>query len=321
MDANQAKVSTLVIGSTGHKLAEKCVNWGDTVYVGDHDLVIVDLTSLNEHILGEICGINPNYLFDLKEMIVEAQSKKSLKVICIIDEFFITDRVNKNEKKISNYSWCPVIPIFEEKPGNKIDRVNSDFSLKYVKHINSWDRLLDQTYNNTGYQENESKSIHFKIYTKKIIVNQISRAIVFSLSWKLYQYSEYTTLVESKEPIIFLPKIDDSKNGIDLLLEDFALSDGEDEPAPSWINEIPIFGEKDIFANLEQIDNSIKKLIEEKQNEEAKLKEKEEFKKLLYLKGIPLEMSVENSFKYLEIALSSPITQGQEDRFLTLGYW
>ncbi|GAI52794.1 unnamed protein product, partial [marine sediment metagenome] len=105
---NENKPRILIIGSKGHKLAKKCIDWGDYSYISDYDMVIVNTVSLDEKTLKELIKSQPSYLKKLRDQIVEGQIEKGLKLICIAEALIMVESDSK-DKKINNYSWCPVI--------------------------------------------------------------------------------------------------------------------------------------------------------------------------------------------------------------------
>ncbi len=53
--------SILVIGSKEHKGATKCIQWGELVYVGDYDFLVVNVASLTKEILQTVLQDDAGY--------------------------------------------------------------------------------------------------------------------------------------------------------------------------------------------------------------------------------------------------------------------
>ncbi len=302
--------SALVVGSLEHPIAEKCVDWGDNFYIGDYNMVIFNLSSLTIKKLIEINGKDKYYLSNIRDQIVEAQEKTDLIVFCIIDKF-ISDSYNSldNGKKISNYTWCPIIPIFEENAGKKIPKQNKTLKIRYPNMIKDWEVLLYKHYNNTNYEDGDDWDYSFDIKKVSYLVNNLKRDIAFGLTWSISVHSNYRK--GSNKPIIFLPKIEDLSKGINSILEDLVLIE---DPEPDWINEIEAPGEKDIKTKVKDKKEQIDKLKREKEELISESKDITKFKKLLYLQGKSLEKIVEEGLFLLNVNLKKLEVDNLEDR-------
>jgi len=315
-----AKTGVLVIGSNGHNLAEKCIDWGEDAYIGDYTFVIVNTVSLNKNILKKITEQSSDYFKNLRDQIVEVQTKRGLRLICITDKVIALDdsvtsdiknlfREGKN--KINNYSWCPVIPIFEETPGEKINRKNIKLKSKYVNLIKGWERLYLFQVDNTDIKFEKDDGRYFKAHPQYLITNEIDRAVAFELYWKVHKYYDYNIEIDSNGPILFLPKVDEVKRGIDLLLEDYCK---EEEVAPRWVGDIHLPGEVEKLQLMKDIEEKIKTLEDHRDKIKLEFEGINEYKKLLYAKGEELEDIVEKSFKLFDIELKKFEAGYKEDR-------
>lgn len=299
----------LVVGSSNHPLAEKCINWGDNFYVGDYEIIIFNLPSLDR---GEFLRINSrddHYFFNIRDQLVESQEKTNLIIICITDKMFVDGIHLVHEKKINNYTWCPIIPIFEENGGKKIPQQKRNLKIQYLNLVKEWELLLDKHYNNTGYDDGNDWGYTFKVDRVSYLYNNLKRDISFGFNWSISSRGSLTT--GSKKPIIFLPKISDIKHGIDLLLNDFTL---QDDPEPNWIQEITIAGQEGLEKKVKEEGKEIERLEELRNKSLEEIKELNKFKKLLYLQGKPLEKIVEESLLLLGVPLKKLVVDNLEDR-------
>ncbi|MBU2539803.1 hypothetical protein KJ786_01415 [Patescibacteria group bacterium] len=300
----------LIVGSLSHSLAEKCINWGDNFYVGDYEIIIFNLPSLDYGTFSKINTKNKYYFPNIRDQIVEAQEKTNLTIICITDKI-IVDKYNilDNNDKINNYTWCPIIPIFEENGGKKIPKQERKLKIQYLNLVKEWERLFSKYYNNTGYNNGDSWEYKFEINKIPYLYNSLGRDIAFGLSWSISTSGSFKK--GSNKPIIFLPKIGNIKDGIDLLLNDFVLND---EPEPDWIQEIKIVGQEGLEKKIEEEINKINQLEKTKNELIEAIKKLNKFKKLLYLQGKPLEKIVEESLLLLNVQIKELSVDNIEDR-------
>lgn len=309
------KTSVLVIGSQGHKKAEKSVAWGEFAYVPEFDVVICDTTSLTKDQLTNIFNTNRDYLPKLRSMFIEAQERRNLKIVVILSPLQIIDSSDDKGMKISNYYWSPIIPILEELPGNKIDTSKTHKGLKYFSKIKNWDRLYDSYINNTPYKYDSGNSDkRFQEHRIDYVVNGINRAIAFGFHWRVH--NGYGNVVIDSGDLVFLPSLGDSKESIDVLIEEFI---EDEEPQPNWISEIVLPAEQEIVTEITGIEGQIEVLETEKGTKLTTLNHLNEYKKILYLKGKTLERSVEHCFRFLGIELLSPTVGNEEDRYYAEG--
>jgi len=306
---NNHLFGTLVVGSSKHPLAEMCVEWGADFYVGDYEIIIFNLASLDYGTFSDINTKNKFYFSNIKDQIVEAQSKTNLVVICIADEIMIDEYNLLEDRKINSYSWCPIIPIFEENGGKKIPKQERKLKIQYLDLVKKWERLFDKYYNNTGYKDGDSWEYKFEINEISYLSNNLNRDIAFGLSWSISANGYFKK--GSKHPIIFLPKVDDINNGINLLLNDFVLNE---ELEPEWIKEVKIAGQADLENEIAGKDSQIEQLEKLKSESLEAIKKLNKFKKLLYLQGKPLEKIVEESFSLIGVKLKELDVDNIEDR-------
>jgi len=320
--SNNLQYNILVIGSTGHQGVTNCIEWGSLVYVGDYDALIIDTTTLTEEKLLEIIQEDNGYFNKLKKDISDVQEKRGIAISCIISPYVFSKTPNASENvnevlknNVNNYSWSPIIPIFEKIPdGQKLNKDKSTIAREYLDKISSYSLLFDGCVNNTGYvDKTEDKKIYTKLHDDSLLNNIIGRSVAFAITWKVHQYSDYTVLVDGNLPIKFIPPTDNINDGINILIKE--LSKISEEAAPDWVSGVTLPGENEIE---EQIDKKMKSIeltnieIQDLEKEKANLNI---YKKLLHSQGAELEEIVEKSFLLFGIDLQKPSVANIEDRY------
>lgn len=315
--------SILVIGSKEHKGATKCIQWGELVYVGDYDFLVVNVASLTKEILQTVLQDDAGYFGKLRKDITDVQQNKGITITCIIGPYAFSREIGSGEKDVddllrntvNNYSWSPVIPTLERIPtGEKLNKEKSSLPKEYLDRVKGYGLLYNGSVNNTGYVD---KSRDGHIYTKchqySLLKNNVGRDVAFGITWKVHQYSDYTTVVDSHLPIEFLPPTENISEGIDILISDFCKA--PEETVPEWIAEIILPGEKEIqdemnakIQSIDAIDKAIKEL-------DDKLAGISAYKRLLYSQGAELEEIVEQSLFLLGLKVEKPTVSNIEDRF------
>jgi hypothetical protein len=318
------KQSILVVGSTGHKNATKCIQWGEElVYVGDYDYLIFDTTSLNEETLKKIIQSDNGYFNKLRKDIADVQQNKGVAITCILSPYIFDRQIGSSERSIkdflsnttNNYSWSPIIPVLERIPtGEKINKESSNLPEEYLKAIKGYDVLYDSEFNNTGYVDrNREKGIFTNFRQKSLLKNNVSRDIAFAIGWKVCQNYDYNVIVDGNLPIEFLPPTQNTREGIDILINEFCKE--PEESMPDWISEIILPGEKEIKGKINAKIGEIDLVNGEIKELESELLNTTLYKKLLYAQGLELEDIVEKSLFLLGVELKKPDITNIEDRF------
>ena len=321
----------MVVGSKSHSLADKCINWGEDFYVGDYNVLVIHLKDLTPDQLDYLKTNKPDYIENMRKQIVEAQ-QEGLEVFCILDTFKFAKNVTKHndddtKKAWNNYAWSPIIPKLENVPeGKKINHSSSKLSPDYLKLIKDWAILWENSINNTGYTNyndlQNGRVIRTKIITNFLLENTIGRCLSFEAGWTVREENSngdyvFETLYSTEHPIVFLPKTEDDKKAIDIILAQ--LSKLEEELPPEWVTKLDIGNEKEIVSKIGRIKSEITAKEKEISVLEKDLNDLNEYKKLLYSSGHTLEEITEKSFKTLGISIISPNTKNIEDRLFIKG--
>jgi len=317
------KKSILVIGSSGHKNATNCIEWGELAYVGDYDFVIVNTVSLTKEVLVKILQNDEGYFEKLRKDITDVQQNKGIALTCVLGKYAFSRDTGYGTKNnndslrnmTNNYSWSPVIPVLEKIPtGEKLNKDKASLPKEYLDKINGYDLLYDGNVNNTRYvDKSQDGNIYTKCHQFSLLDNTVGRSVAFSITWKVHQFGDYNVIVDSHLPIEFIPAAEKNHEGIDILINEFCK--GPEELAPEWITEIILPGEKEIRDGINIKTQSIDLTVEEIKNLGGNLAQIEIFKKLLYSQGAELEDVVEKSLALLGIVVKKPSIPNVEDRF------
>lgn len=319
------KKSVLVVGSLGHSLADLCVKWGTEFYVGDYDVIIFTLKDLTPELIGYFRDNKPDYLEDIRKHLVEAQ-QKGLQVFCILEPNKLDPRVRQDDvetrKRWSNYSWSPIVPDLEAvAEGKKINFAGSKIFPDYLKLVKGASILFNSALNNTGYPDNKvggnSIVLRTSIDTVPLLTNSVDRTIAFKTSWRVSRLQAHTrTLLEvvaqATAPMVFLPQIENIKEGIDIIL--LTVTDQVAEIPPDWVTGINVGNEDELSIQILEKGSKIEALKNEVIAIEAQKAELAVYKKLLYASGDNLEEIVEKSLGFLGVVVTPPAVKGKEDR-------
>lgn len=311
------KPSVLVVGSEGHQKAEKCVAWGVYAYIGDYDLVIFNTASLSAEVIDTILTTDSTYFSKLKDMVLEAQVEKRLKIFGLLSPRVFGRRTGSEGRVVSNYDFFPIIPILEELPGNKLSTEKTSKTLKYFSKIRNWERLYSDFTNNTPYdfarRRAAQSQYRFSDGFTAYVVNSLGRAVAFGFSWRVYNLS--TVQIQGGESI-FVPLVEDVAQSVDLIIDEFL---EEEEPRPVWLDSVLMPGEESVIADISEIEDESRELGMKKNEKLGQLGQLNEYKKILYTKGKSLEGLVDYCFQILGVELLSPPVANEEDRYFEEG--
>jgi len=181
--------------------------------------------------------------------------------------------------------------------------------------IKSWNVIYDGGYlNNTGYEL--ERDVKLTVVTRTLLNNAAGKKIAFELEWRIIEDFPARTYVDnlivSQTPIVFLPKTEDTKAGIDVLID--VLLGPEEEPAPSWIKNYQLPGEIEKISEIQSLVSTKEEIEGKIDNNYKGLNKLNEFKKLLYSSGDELEAIVERSLAFLDIIIETTAKEGKEDR-------
>jgi len=318
--SNQIKEKKiLVIGSKGHKLANRCVLWKEIFpYLGDYDLIIINLQSLSGSILDSISEKLEEMRADINE-IVWANTE----VVCITAPPKISGGFLSGLPLRSNYHWCPIYPFFEQRKGESFEEERSG----YFKFVNQWTHFL-RNFSSNPYRVQRREEFNFKI--KSLLKNKARKHLAFELffiEWNLgaprYGRREKKDFITSNS-ILFLPPPTEIsiEEAVDFLLKDArGVSETEKYTLPEWANNVEIQNERLIKKAVEEKTELLKKAQKDIKGLQEKLSPILKYKLLLTeggegMAGDRLEDIVEESLRLIGIQVK-PGPKKKEDRIIT----
>lgn len=294
------KDKILVIGSKNHKFAES-VGWQDKIpYLGDYDLVIINLNTLNESKLNDLIKILPAKRTELNDAIWH-----DTRVICITAPTISIENT-------TNYDWCPIQIFYQEQKGKSFQAGKPKKG--YFGLVKEWSHYYVGSISSNYKLKNNEK---FSVRINPSLSNKAGKALGLTLF--IHEYGTYG-VGKNSQTIRFLPPPTECsiKEGIDFLILDLF---NIDSSVPVWANSINVCNEDEnisiIDDSLEQIESLNGKIIEQKEEIEKISK----FKRLLYeggegKPGENLEKIVEESMELLGITYK-PSTNNEEDGNIT----
>ncbi|MFH1375688.1 MAG: hypothetical protein ABIH35_03400, partial [Patescibacteria group bacterium] len=294
----EKKRKILVIGSEGHSLA-KCASWSKKIpYLGDYDLVIINLGTLSPVILESI----GEELLAMREDLNDAIWRDT-EVICITAPTFSTSGT-----EISNYSWCPIWMNFVEKNGKEFSKGKSLDA--YLSHVKQWSHFWK------NYYPGEYKTVqrtNFDVRLRPILKNKAGKVLAINL--QITEKNGAYDPIHSKI-IQFLPPPTTCsvKEGIGILIS----RDSESEcTLPAWTDAVNLHNEEQIKKTISGNQEEISELEKEIIKNEGLIKNLSKFKQLLTEgdegeSGDRLEIIVRESLELLGITAKEG-APGEED--------
>lgn len=306
----------LVIGSSGHSLADKCIEWEEIKssheefpYLGDYHLIIINLQTLHE---SDITKMDEQFKKIRKQIneIIWANTE----IICITSPTIVkgeikTDYEFKIVPQISNYHWCPIYLNFVKQKGESFEEKPSGGYFDFVK---KWSHFLeDWSKKNYILQKGEYVEEHFE----KLLKNLAKKLLSFKLYFVEIDLSdkEFTS-----NPIIFLPPPTEisMEEAINYLLKEARGITGiKENELPVWTEKLKIYGEERIKRKIEKKKKLKEKYEMELEEHKLKLSQIIKFKRLLTTNGEELENIIEETFKLFGIDIKRG-EKGKEDRIV-----
>jgi len=299
------KKKILVIGSKNHPLASKSVNWKEKIpYVGDFDIVIFNLQSLDADIFKEILPKLETIKKDLTHAI-----GNNTEVICITQKTFFDNSIQPH----TNYHWCPFIPIFEEKEGEEFN--NDDPKSGYFKFVDKWSNIYVNCYSEDYKTQKRS---HFELEKKSLLRNKANKILGIKIYIREFEgESSYIYDQTYSNPITFLPPPTNSscEVAINFLIDLYNYSEFS---LPQWAIDINLANEKEINDDINKNQQEITRLKSEIEDASKEIDELNKFKQLLTeggegATGDRLEDIVEEALEVLGIKVKKG-KKGEEDR-------
>jgi len=280
----------LVIGSVGHALVQ-CVHWADllTLNIVDFDVIVADVSTLSPEILKSAAW---DYFGKVRQQLVRALISK---VHLIIIGDFYRYVTPKNElaltsESVNNYGWCPITLGIQQEAGNTIEVVSNEFR-DYLAHLRTWDFfffvpnacLTHELTNILGHPNNRT----YLVKIESIVSNRYAKCLAGTIQPRVIGKDGSEV---SLGKITLLPRIArlEQKERLNIIL-DGELGLPQTTLPPDWIRSISLPGQSDIGREIAVKLKTIETLESEIESLEARLKDREEYKKLLYASGVELE--------------------------------
>lgn len=305
---NMQTKKILVIGSKGHDLATRCVDWLEPFpYLGDYHNVIFNMQTLTDEVIEKLLEKAPVKFHTVQEDVLDAIWGNTT-ITCVTQEPLDMDSLFG----LDNYQWCPISLSFKTREGKRFEK---DINTGYLRYVRKWSHFLE-TYSLPHYYKSRSLPEHSLVF-QSILKNMSGKSLAFEIRIKEYiaTYTGLTTKSELSQPLYFLPPTTEIPvhDGINLLIKTLAGRISEDIQLPNWAKKISLPGEAQILTKTkkyrEEID-ALKAQITEHNNNLGKL---ERYKGLLTADGETLEEVVDEALEFLDINVErGPIKK--EDR-------
>ena len=244
----------LVIGSSGHKLADKCISWHQlkvAPYLGDYDIIIINLQSLDSNLQNQDLGEKLSRMRSEINEIIWANTE----IICITD-FTKKWRVSTSRGTTltySNYDWCPIYLQFDSIAGESFAARKEDGYFAFVKR---WKHLFS---GHNVNQYNKQRRRSFSPIFTSLLLNKANKQLAFDLSFE--EYNEGHDYMEGiirenitvSNIIRFLPPTTEIsiEESINFLLKTIKGNiDSEEYSLPKWVDKIKIFKEESIKKSI-----------------------------------------------------------------------
>lgn len=306
----------LVIGSKGHPLADRCVDWLEPFpYLGDYHTVVINMQSLTGEVLSKLYKNYPSKLKRAREDLGDVIWHNTT-VICITQKNIqLLRRRFRTRIPVGNYDWCPITLFFEEREGSGFKETKEGY-LRFVKKWSHYLRAADLS----NYKCRFLKECNLTI--NPILTNLVGRPLAFDASVREFTISEMGTIVKKKDSHLmrFLPPPTEIsiEEGINFLLKNIVGYVPGEIQLPEWAKNIPLPGEKDLLAEIRTCEGEIKKFESKITGNKEKLNKLNRYKALLTSDGETLEALVEEAMEFLGVKLErGPIKK--EDRVFREG--
>jgi len=287
-----------VLGALGTN-ADEHIEWTrGWPYFGDVDILIINLDSCSEEVLG---SLDPDKVSEAKQIIYDRFMHGGTIIL------ITSPRVIKKVKHdtLTNFSLSPIgvrTKYVDEGHDIVYDKEKHPFS-PYLKHLKKFNFYLDD-YNFS------------KLHSAGSLFSSASPVYLtdYQITDKAgHDLGQGFSSSRGTGKVIFLPPVNkiSTIEGINLIIKQLLKTeDKEKEPSPNWIYKIPITGiqdlEKEIQNIISQKNTLDKKLLDLNEQKQSLLNHY----RLLYSKGDGLEDAVLEAFRILHI---DNITHGRNE--------
>ncbi len=219
---------------------------------------------------------------------------------------------------VETNSWSPISIAAHSEIG-KIINVKDNSYEQYFKDFNKWEYyFIPETLHIKVLENNYEKKWKVIVKTTNIATNNVEKPLAIELrayfhNWVYDDYGKVEGWQSFPDiyggTITLLPIVDiyNPKPHIDFLLKRIGLI--EETPPPVWVNSIEIPGEASLKQDLETTKLKLTALQSEREGKENSLTEMQNYKRLLFETGEPLQNLVKETFEELgAVTEPSPVS-------------
>lgn len=315
----------LVIGSTGHSRQVTSVSWYEAIpNVADFDVVLVDLTPLSQEY--KLYQSYRDNVPPMESFINLLESGGEAYVIAVPP----VEHVFEDRLLLSNYSWCPLIPILKRESGDTVEVKKTAFEA-YFAALKQWSfyfasidqSLLQEWYGALWCSQYRLVALEISLDSETLAVNRYKKALGLRVTYSVtvaYEddlgVSEHEMPVDGSVYFLHPPSEISSKESIDILLRDM-YGIGIREAKPEWVSRLRVPKQDVIEKNTQEA----KALIETKQAEidvaSTELADRRKFVELLYQKGDRLQELVWETLENIGAPVTRPTVANEEDGWIS----
>lgn len=248
----------------------------------------------------KICALHtPNsYIWTTTEY-YHGKAESSRKGIRVVE--------SKREHFVDVNDWCPIgISIFAEK--GKTIIINDEEYEEYFRDFDSWQYYFVPDSLNIGKLENTYSS-KYKVtpQVNVIAVNKVDKPIAIEFipqfhRWREPERDSWRTVADKEGGrLVLLPVADmyNTQSLIEILLRQIKEVEVMETPSPSWIGTVEIPGEACLKNAVDTATQALMEAESRVKESEARLDELQNYKKLLYETGLPLQELVKSTLRAL----------------------
>lgn len=334
---SQEQRKALLVGANGYErtvdgIRVDCCLWEqlqNVTNIRDYDTLLLNLIPLRT----PKARANVNWFHFHELFSFEATSDILMhkgRIVILGDPRFVIPADSKKgtiytaDKKQPFLQWTGITFQWDDQPGDTkvFNSSTHPRAEEFIKHLKKWDYSLGQCRPNrteiethVNVQRLEESGFNLEVIGDYFCQNRYQHAVAFSIRLNFsHQY---------KSPLlfnwlVFLPAISLEEDAtLQLVLRDFCEIETS-IPEPDWISVFAAPGQREIDANIESINASIRKELTALEATEAKRADVRQCLKLLYEREFELEPVVRNILQKLGAIVEEPIEKNKEDGWVTV---
>jgi len=256
----------LVISSRTCDVSCKCITWSDRFpYVADFDVVVVDLTSLRQETLGEICDMRkPNDTYPsegsplggeiVTNRLTESRPdfyellRSGGDVYCIVAEILESDsryalREGGSKPIYSSVDWSPIHFRLQSKSGDTL-AISDEHLREYMTHVSRWSAIISPDPDDSYVQERvcgpriipipplSELGMH-SLDVQPVATNRAGNLVSATIMWRATSLTGHETYRSGALVILPPPTSITVEEALSLLVQ--KLSGKTESLAPDWM--------------------------------------------------------------------------------------